>query len=238
MVWWIAATLCAFFVKGLCGFANTLIFTSILSFGTSNINISPVELVLGCPTNMILAWRERKSIDWGLCIPVILLTLAGDIPGILILKNVDAQLVKILFGVVIILIGLEMLLRDDHGKKQKGSRLSMLLTGLVSGALCGIFGIGVLLAAYLTRTTEDNRAFKGTLCMVFSVENTFRIMAYAWVGIVTVEAVKQAVLLAPVMLIGLFAGMKSFAVLDEAKVKKLVILMIIVSGAALVMTNL
>ena len=45
MVWWIAATLVAFFIKGLCGFANTLIFTTILSFGSSNLSITPVELL-------------------------------------------------------------------------------------------------------------------------------------------------------------------------------------------------
>ena len=33
MIYWILATLTAFFIKGLCGFANTLVFTSILSFG-------------------------------------------------------------------------------------------------------------------------------------------------------------------------------------------------------------
>ena len=47
MIWWIAATICAFFVKGLCGFANTLVFTTVMSFGMSNRNISPVELLLG-----------------------------------------------------------------------------------------------------------------------------------------------------------------------------------------------
>ena len=28
MIYWILATLTAFFIKGLCGFANTLVFTS------------------------------------------------------------------------------------------------------------------------------------------------------------------------------------------------------------------
>ena len=32
----ILATLAAFFIKGLCGFANTLVFQSILSFGVNN----------------------------------------------------------------------------------------------------------------------------------------------------------------------------------------------------------
>ena len=47
MAWFIAATLAAFFIKGLCGFANTLIFQSILSFSVNNADISPVELVPG-----------------------------------------------------------------------------------------------------------------------------------------------------------------------------------------------
>ena len=55
MIWWIAATLCAFYVKGLCGFANTLVFTTVMSFGVSNRNISPVELLLGYPSNAIIA---------------------------------------------------------------------------------------------------------------------------------------------------------------------------------------
>ncbi len=41
---WILATIVAFYIKGLCGFANTLVFTSILGFGTNNINISPIEV--------------------------------------------------------------------------------------------------------------------------------------------------------------------------------------------------
>ncbi len=47
MSWlWILAAAAAYFIKGLCGFANTLVFTSILSFGASNASISPVDLLL------------------------------------------------------------------------------------------------------------------------------------------------------------------------------------------------
>ena len=45
----IIAAVAAYFIKGLCGFANTLVFTLILSFGVSNANISPIDLLLGYP---------------------------------------------------------------------------------------------------------------------------------------------------------------------------------------------
>ena len=40
MVWLIVATLAASFIKGVCGFANTLVFTTILSFSFNNIQIT------------------------------------------------------------------------------------------------------------------------------------------------------------------------------------------------------
>lgn len=116
MLGWMIATISAFFVKGLCGFANTLVFTTLLSFTNNNINISPVELMLGYPTNIILSWKERKSIKWGICIPLAALVILGSIPGVLFLKTADTSLIKVIFGFVIILIGLEMLLRERQTK--------------------------------------------------------------------------------------------------------------------------
>lgn len=238
MVWWIIATLCAFFVKGLCGFANTLVFSTILSFGNSNINISPVELLLGYPTNAILAWKERKSIKWSVCIPLALLVLAGNIPGILFLKNADTSLVKIVFGVVIVLIGIEMFFREKSTKKIKQSKVVLAIIGILSGILCGLYGIGALLGAYVSRVTDDSHSFKANICVVFLAENTFRIILYIVWGIITIDVIKQALVLVPFMLIGLFAGMASGKVLDEKFVKKMVIVMLIVSGAALVVNSL
>ena len=82
MGWMMFAAVCAYFVKGLCGFANTLVFSTILSFSTNNVNISPVELVLGLPSNIMISYKERKSVQWKVCLPLSGLVLLGDIPGI------------------------------------------------------------------------------------------------------------------------------------------------------------
>ena len=228
----------AFFVKGLCGFANTLVFTTILSFGNSNVNISPVELLLGYPTNAILAWKERKSIQWRVCLPLAGLVLLGSIPGIWFLKNADTGMIKVVFGIAIVLIGLEMLLRERNRTKSKESKVLLGIIGILSGVLCGLYGVGALLGAYIGRVTEDTKAFKANICVVFLVENTFRIILYSAFGIITLDIMKQAVILVPFMLIGLFLGMLSGKVLNDKQVKKLVIVMLIVSGVALVINNL
>lgn len=238
MIWWAVAALSAFFIKGLCGFANTLIFTTILSFNSSNLSITPVELLLGFPTNLIIAWRERRSINWRICIPLTVLMLAGNLPGIFLLKNTDSRIVKVFFGAVIVLIGAEMLLREYRPGKTRGSKAVLVLIGVMSGILSGMYGIGAMLAAYVGRVTKDSHSFKANMCAIFLVENIFRLTMYLATGIITLEAAIRAAWLFPVMLLGLWGGIVSGNLLDERLVKKLVILMLILSGTALVLTNL
>ncbi len=238
MIWWIIATICAFFVKGLCGFANTLVFTTILSFGNNNINISPVELLLGYPTNVVLAWKERKFIKWNICLPLAAMVIIGSVPGVLFLKNIDTGMIKILFGIVIVVIALEMLLRELRPGKVKQSKAVLTIIGLLSGVLCGLYGIGALLGAYVNRVTDDSRAFKANICVVFFVENTFRIILYSIWGIITLDILKQVAILIPFVFIGLVLGMWSGKILNEKVVKKIVIVMLMISGAALIMNSL
>lgn len=238
MILWAIAALAAFFIKGLCGFANTLIFTSVLGFGEANVNISPVELVLGYPTNLILTWRNRKKLKASVCVPLSLLVLGGSIPGAFLLKNIDTRYLKLVFGAVVVLIGLEMFLREYRPGKLKESKLLLALIGVLSGLLCGLFGIGALLAAYVGRVTDTTDEFKANISAVFIVENTFRIVLYSLIGIITAETLKRSAVLMPLMLAGLFAGMKSAQVLDERAVKKLVIILLVVSGIVLIINNL
>ena len=238
MILWVIATLLAFFIKGLCGFANTLVFTSVLGFGVANINISPVELLLGYPTNLILTWRNRKALDWKVYVPLSVLVLGGSIPGALFLKNADVRYLKVFFGVVVILIAIEMLLREYQNKKSKESKTLLLVIGVLSGVLCGLFGIGALLAAYVGRVTSTTDEFKANISAVFIVENTVRIIIYSVIGVFQLGSFKQALMLAPFMIIGLLIGVKSSQILDERIVKKLVIILLAISGMVLVGMNL
>lgn len=235
MGWMMFAAVCAYFVKGLCGFANTLVFSTILSFSTNNVNISPVELVLGLPSNIMISYKERKSVQWKVCLPLAGLVLLGDIPGILLLKNTNTQVIKGIFGFVFIAIGVEMLLRE-YMRKTKKSQLLLITVGILSGILCGLYGIGALLAAYMGRVTDNSSSFKGNLCIVFLIDNLFRLVMYGVTGIITLATLKQSVVLFPFMALGLFLGMKGSSFLDEKKIKKLVIIMLILSGVSLIVT--
>lgn len=234
---WIIATMSAFYIKGLCGFANTLVFTSILGFGINNINISPVELVIGYPPNLILTWKNRRSLNKRVYLPLAALVLVGSVFGGILLKNVDAHYIKIIFGIVVVIVGLEMMVREYSNKSSKGSKLMLLIIGILSGVLCGLFGVGALLAAYVGRVSDNSDEFKANMSAVFIVENTFRIILYLILGVITFSTLKQSFCMMPFMLVGLFAGIKSSQILDEKIVKKMVIILLIISGLVLILKN-
>lgn len=234
MYLWIIATVVAYFIKGLCGFANTLVFTTILSFGTPNVNISPIDLLIGYPTNLILTWENRKKLDSKVYLPLIVLVIIGSIPGVFMLKNVNTSIIKLIFGVVVIVLGLEMLLREYSKDSGKSSRILLAIIGVASGVLCGLFGVGALLAAYVSSVTDDSQSFKANISAVFIVDNTFRIILYSTLHILTLDTLKRGLILIPFVL----AGMKCSSIMNKNLAKKITALLLVISGISLVIKNI
>lgn len=238
MLLWAFAAFIAFFVKGLCGFANTPVLSVIVAFANDNRLISPASLLLDMPTNVYLVWRERKSIDLRVCAPLAALVLLGCLPGVWLLKHIDPAPIKLVFGFVVAALGVEMFFREKNGKKMRPSRVLMGAVGLVAGVLCGLFGIGALLAAYIGRVTDDMRAFRGNLCTVFLTENVFRLALYAATGILTLASVRRALLAAPFMLLGLALGVKCSGKIDDHRIRLFASIMLVVTGVVMIASNL
>ena len=238
MVLWFIAAAASYFIKGMCGFANTLVFTSILSFGAANADISPIDLLLGFPANLILTWKNRKKLDAKIWLPLAMLVLAGSIPGALLLKNVDARFIKLLFGIVVILLGLEMLLRGYGKTKLHSTKVMLACIGISAGIMCGLFGVGAMLAAYIDRVSNDSNTFKANISAVFIVDNLFRIFLYSALHLLTLNTLKSFLMLIPFAMLGLAAGMKCSSLIDEKQVRKITSILLIFSGISLILKNL
>jgi uncharacterized membrane protein YfcA len=209
-----------------------------LSFRSSNINISPVELITGYPSNIIILWKERKSLSAKVWIPLACLVITGSLPGAFLLKNGDTTIIKIAFGITVVLIAIEIFFREYQKEQKKPPPIVLIMIGFVSGLLCGLFGIGALLAAYVSRTTNNSSSFRGNLCIVFLIESTFRIIIYSFNGILNGSTLKTGIILIPFMFIGLIIGMNLASKLNEKIIKKVIIIMLILSGLSLIINNI
>ena len=112
------------------------------------------------------------------------------------------------------------------------------MIGVLAGVVCGLFGVGALLAVYVGRVTENSDSFKANISMVFIVENTFRIILYGILNLLTIDTVNSALLLTPFALLGLFTGVKCSDFLNEKLVHKLTSMLLVLSGIALILKNL
>ena len=118
--------------------------------------------------------------------------------------------------------------------------VTMVLTiiGVTAGVLCGLYGVGALLAAYVSRVTENDGSFKANISAVFIVDNTFRIILYKTLGLLTLTTVKSGMLLIPFAMLGLYTGMKCSGHINDNSIRKITSVLLILSGISLVLKNI
>ena len=73
---------------------------------------------------------------------------------------------------------------------------------------------------------------------LFIVDNTFRIVLYSALGLLTLDTVKSVLLLIPFALLGLYAGIKCSSRMDEKLVRKITSVLLVLSGISLILKNL
>ncbi|WP_315068508.1 sulfite exporter TauE/SafE family protein [uncultured Clostridium sp.] len=233
------SALIAYFIKGITGFGNTLVMGSLFSFVISNKLTTPIDLILGIPTNIYIVWRERKNISRKIVVPLSLMLLCGIIPGTFLLKSGDDWLLKSIFGIIIICMAFEMLTKDSiKNKGDKNNPIFLAIIGVTSGILAGLYGIGALLVAYISRTTDNKNQFRANICCVFLVDNIFRFFLYWFTDILNKEVFLLALFLSPAVFLGMFIGVKVDSNMKEETVNKSVIALLIISGIVLIIKSL
>ncbi len=231
--------LAAYFIKGITGFGNTLVMAPLFSFVVSNRFTTPVDLLISIPTNAWLVWKNRASINFRTVLPLSIMLLAGVIPGIMLLKTGNDLVLKLVLGIVIVALGIEMLYRKPPAQTggDKSNKALLAVVGLVSGVLAGMYGISAFLVAYISRTSADRSQFRANLCSLFLVDNIFRLIWYSAAGIMTAEIIRFTIFMAPAVVLGMYLGTKVDTGLKEDTVRRATIYLLVISGALLLVKS-
>ena len=233
------ATFLAFFLKGITGFGNTVVMSPLYLKVVSPTVVTPVDLLFSIPTNAWIFLHHKNHVKVREMIPVVSLMFLGMLPGALLLKHINVQWFKLALGLLIIGIAIDRYHHKymAHGRLNKSKYLRLFLS-LFSGLTVGMFGIGLPIAAYLTRTSKDNKAFKGQLSLVFLCENLIRTVVYSIIGLFTLLTLKIAVVMIPSVLLGLYTGMKVCDRVQERYVDYLIVGLLCVIGFNLILQNI
>lgn len=229
-------TFIAYMVKGMTGFGNTVIMAPMYAQIVSPKIITPIDLVFSLPTNTALYIKNRQHVKVKKVASIIVLMLIGSIPGALILKYVEVELLKVLLGILIVGISLDLYhhkyMRHNKLKPNKGLKIFF---SLLAGLTVGMFGISLPIAVYLNRASKSPDEFKGGLSLVFLADNVIRTTLYIVLGLFTADILRLAFMLLPVVFIGMAVGMWLSSRIAAIWIDKMIILMLLILGMKLIL---
>ena len=221
------STFLAFTVKGLVGFGDPLLFTPLLSVYMPNSLITPVFAPVSPFLNVGLVWKNRKYFKAKIVIPIAIFNMLGIIPGTFLLKFGSPQWLKLLAGLVIIAMGIEMLTRKE-APTGKQNPLARSLAAFFSGMMAALFGMNMLILAYMERFTTSREDFRANACFVLFVENIFRLIMFTSQGLFTAESLKMTLIVFPAAVVGMkFGGFLDRKVSDGLSRKFLIYVFIL-----------
>lgn len=219
----------SFIVKGLAGFGDPLISNPLLAMRLDNKDITPALLPVSLILNAFIVLKNRAAFSLRAVAPIAFWVLLGIIPGTMLLKLGAPWILKVVLGLLIIGLGIEMLTRKDTGDMKPNPAVQAIMSFL-SGVTAGLFGINLLFLIYLERTAKGRQEFRANVCFVFFLENLFRTIVYIYNGIFTAFTLQITLVTIPAAFLGMWIGSQIDKHIDEKRIKKLIIYVFILGG--------
>jgi uncharacterized membrane protein YfcA len=232
----VLGTATAAFVTGLAGFAFGLVAAAIWLYALTPIQTTTLIVLYGLLVQGYAVWKLRRNINVSRLAPLIIGSAIGVPLGILVLRWVEPGTLRTAIGLLLIVFSLYNLVRPAlPGAKQAGRLADAgagFINGLVGGAT-GLAGIVVVIWSSLRGWSRDEQraAFQPTGVATFFIT----LIGLGGIGAINTASLQLFAIGLPALAIGTWAGWKLYGKLDERKFRVAVLVLLLLSGVALVM---
>ena len=227
--------LLAGFVQGLTGFGSALVAIPLLSLLIDIKTAVPLCVLNGLIITAYLAVKLRNYLDWQKIQPLLIGSLAGIPVGIILLKEVDSSIIRMVIGGLLISYSLFNLVfspRPLNPGKEWGY-----LAGFFTGAIGAAFSAGGPPAIiYTTLTSWKKDEIKATLTGFFVVSGTITVLVHWASGITTLSTVRLLAATAPAVLLGTSLGVLLSARINKKNYLRIIYSFLILMGCMMLVT--
>jgi uncharacterized protein len=229
-----AVVLAGYALRGATGFGAGVVSIPLLALVLPLTVVIPVVTTLGIAASLGQSLREIRHVDWRALGALALPSAVGLALGLWLFASLDQRLLLRVFAGFIIVYGLWGLLprRPSLGLAKPALAVA---AGGAGGLVATLFGgmAGPFYAIYLRSLALDKRRFRASISSVLLALGIVRAGGYGGLGFFDRRALAVLALLAPIMVIGMIAGDRWHARLDQAMFERVVATLLAASGLAL-----
>jgi uncharacterized protein len=231
----LGGTLAAAFVTGLAGFAFGMVAAGIWLYALTPLQVSILIVAYGLLVQGYAVWKLRYSLNLHRLAPFILGSAMGIPAGIGALHWTSPVYLRIGVGVLLISFSLYNLVRPKLREMKDAGRAADSAVGFLNGVLGGATGLaGILPTIWATlrgwSRDEQRAVFQPTAVATFLMT----ILALGGVGAITLDIMRLFLIGLPALMVGSALGWTLYGRLDEVAFRKIVLVLLLVSGATLV----
>jgi len=196
-------------------------------------DISVILLLINLPIEILVVRRSWSKIQWPKVLMICLGVLLGVPLGTWILTISESTTVLTVLGGVLVIVGFSFLFLPHH-IRVRWTQWSAPPTGLISGILGGLFGVGgPPVIIYFQLSGVDKAVFRGSLMAIFLLIAIVRVPSYIVSGLITESRLWSAILVAPAVMLGAFLGSHIHIHLSEETFKRIVSVVLVLIGLLL-----
>jgi hypothetical protein len=230
--------LLAYTTQALAGFGSIIISVTLAAHFYPIEFLLPVVVPLDIMLNIYIISRHYTHVQVRLLIKTILpLMVVGLMIGIGLFQYIQGDILKMVFGVFVVLISVTQLIAIGRGVDARNS-LPPWASGLLiflGGIAQGIYASGGPMVAYATgRLNLTKAAFRSTLCALWIMLNVMLVVSYLITGKMSAESFKYHLLLMPVVIAGLVLGERLHSRINEHQFKVFIYLILAMAGMSIV----
>jgi len=222
-------------VAGLSGFAFGLVAVSMWLYVLTPLQTATLIITFGLIVQSYSVWKIRTAFNWSKLWPFLVGAAIGVPVGVTILTWANPIHVRTGIGIFLVLYSLYALFRPLT-KISVGGAAADAGVGFLNGILAGVTGLaGILVTIWcgLRGWPKDQQraVFQPVAVAIF-------LMSALWLGVkgaISADTIRLFLFGLPFLLAGTWLGMKLYGRLDEAAFRKVVLVLVFLSGFVLIL---
>jgi uncharacterized membrane protein YfcA len=229
-----AGTFAAAFVTGLAGFAFGVVAAAVWLHFLGPAQVAPLIVAFALIVQGVSVWKLRRAVKLGRILPFVVGSAIGVPLGAELLRWAPAANMRMAVGGLLVAFSLYNWFRPDWVAASRAGAVADGAVGVVNGVIGGATGLAGIAAVVWCNLRGWPPADQRAVFQPVGVA-TF-VMIALWLGgtgMIGAETPGLFFLGLPALALGTWAGLKSFGRLNEAGFRRIVLGLLLLSGASL-----